>query len=362
MRPLISVIVPVYNGQEYLDNCIKSIEAQTYGNLEVIIVNDGSTDQTGAVCDRLQKIYNNVRVLTLHDEGVSAARNAGMEASEGELVTFVDADDRLQPEMLRVLYDCMVKSGSDVAGCRFFSWRSEKEWQQACEEIPVNSRTEMHVADTRQQADTDTADVQTVVRAETYTPDRYLEEAVLCGNSRCWSKLYRKEVVDRVRFREKLTIGEDMLFLVGMLPYTNKIAETDYQGYGYFQNPAGTINRAFTPRYMDQVTCWQLAREEVLRMNPGLDARVTALLITGIMLTAGKLAMLPVSDRCRNREYIRSCHESLKEAVKVPGAYGGLPAGYRVKAGMFLLWPGLYLWLYHLQKAARGAKEDGQIR
>lgn len=329
MEPLISVIVPVYNGQEYLENCIKSIEAQTYGNLEVIIVNDGSTDQTGAVCGRLQKAYNNVRVLTLHDEGVSAARNTGIEAAAGELVTFVDADDRLRPEMLQVLYDCMGKTGSDAVGCRFFLWRNEEEWQQACGGTRQDSRT------------------------ETYTPDRYLREAILCGNSRCWSKLYRKEILKKARFREKLTIGEDMLFLVKLLPMIRKIAETDYLGYGYFQNPVGTINRAFTPRYMDQVTCWQLAREEILRMDPGLDARVTALLITGIMLTAGKLAMLPAEERRKNRIYIQNCHEGLKEAMKVPGAYGGLSAGYRVKARLFLLCPEGYLWLYHLQKAGR---------
>ena len=349
VEPLISVIVPVYNGQEYLDNCIKGVEAQTYGNLEVIIVNDGSTDRTGEVCERLRKEYNNVRVLTLHDEGVSAARNAGIEAAKGEFVTFVDADDRLRPEMLQTLYDCMARTGSDVAGCQFFLWENETQWQQA-----AGSRTENDKGTGTAAVGAGTgADRQIPGKMEAYTPERYLREAVLCGNSRCWSKLYRKEILEKVRFQEQLTIGEDMLFLVKLLPMAGRIVETDYPGYGYFQNPAGAINRQFTPKYMDQIICWQLARQEILKMDQGLDAQVTALLITGIMLTAGKLAMLTAAGRRKNKEYIRSCHESLKEALRVSGAYGRLSAGYRAKAGLFLVCPGWYLWLYHMQKAVR---------
>jgi len=95
MQPLISVIVPVYNGQDYLGKCIESIEAQTYENLEVIIINDGSTDATGQVLTGLKAKYDNIHVITMEDEGVSAARNAGLDAAKGAFVTFVDADEAL---------------------------------------------------------------------------------------------------------------------------------------------------------------------------------------------------------------------------------------------------------------------------
>lgn len=326
-EPLISVIVPVYNGQDYLENCIRSIKGQTYGNHEVIIVNDGSTDETGAVCDKVKAAYDNVLVLTLDDEGVSVARNAGIDAAKGAFIMFVDADDRLCPETLRTLYDCLINTGSDVAGCSFFTWSSEEEWQRGA------------------------GDGMTIGEPVTYDAKQYLKEAVLCGNSRCWSKLYRREIFDKVRFPEKLSIGEDMLFLVRMLPYVGRIAETDYKGYGYFRNPSGAINREFTPGYMDQITCWQLAREEVVRIDRSLDARVTTLYMMGIMLTAGKLAMLPTAERREKKKYIRICHEKLKGAMQVSGAYGGLSAGYRIKAGLFLLCPNLYLSLYHLRKS-----------
>ena len=331
-EPLISVIVPVCNGQDYLENCIRAIENQTYGNLEVIIVNDGSTDATGAVCKKIQADYDNVRALTLGAEGVSAARNRGVEVSQGEFITFVDADDRIHADMLEILYKCMIDTGSDVAGCRFFIWSDEKEWKQGT--------ARGRVSDER-------AAGQTYV----YDTGRYLKEALLCGNSRCWSKLYRREIFDQVRFPENLSVGEDMLFLVRLLPYVNKIAETDYAGYGYYSNPTGAMNREFTPRYMDQITCWQLAREEVLRLDAGLDAQVTSLTMMGIMFTAGKIAVLPAGQRRLYREYVLVCHEKLKETMQVSGAVGRLSAGYRMKVRMFLLCPSLYLYLYHLLKS-----------
>ena len=336
-EPLISVIVPVYNGQDYLENCIRTIEDQTYGNLEIIIVNDGSTDGTAAVCDRLKADYGNVHVLTLGNGGVSAARNAGVDAAKGVYITFVDADDRLCPGTLETLYDCMVDAGSDVAGCGFFVWSSEEEWKQGTAGAGVSGGK---------------AGGQTDV----YDADKYLKEALLRGNSRCWSKLYRREIFDRVRFSEDLSIGEYMLFLVRMLPFVGKIAETDHKGYGYFKNPSGAMNREFIPRYMDQITCWELAREEVLRMDASLDAQVTSLYITGIMLTVGKLAMLSAAARRGQKKYIQICHEKLKEAMRVSGAYGRLSAGYRVKVRIFLLCPGLYLSLYHLQKKSEQAR------
>lgn len=328
-EPLISVIVPVYNGQDYLENCIRSIEGQTYENYEVIIVDDGSTDETDAVCDKLRAAYSNVRVLTLGNEGVSAARNAGIDAAKGDFITFVDADDRLCPETLRTLYDCLINTGSDAAGCSFFMWSSEEEWQRGAGHDAVFGEP------------------------VTYDAEQYLKESVLCGNSRCWSKLYRREIFDKVRFPEKLSIGEDMLFLVRMLPYVDRITETDYKGYGYFRNPLGATNCEFTPEYMDQITCWQLAREEVLRIDRSLDARVTALYIMGIMLTAGKIAILPAKERRKQQKYIRFCHDKLRETMRVSGAYGGLSAGYRLKAGLYLLCPSLYLYLYHFRKAIR---------
>ncbi len=328
-KPLISVIIPVRNGQDYLENCIRSIEAQTYDRIEILIIDNGSEDRTGEVCGEIAAAYGNVRLLALEKAGVSAARNAGIDAAAGELITFVDADDRLCPDMLRVLYDGITGTNSDVAGCSFFEWSSEAEWAARDRGAPTADNAGYTIYDAK----------------------NYLKDAVLCGNSRCWSKLYRREMLDRARFPEDLAIGEDMLFLVRLLAGADRIAETKWAGYGYFQNPAGAMFRKFTPDYMDQITCWQLAREEVLRMDRGLDAQVTALYMMGIMLTAGKIAVLPAAERREQSAYVEICHERLREAMRVPGARGRLSAGYRLKTALFSLCPGLYMVLYRAQKA-----------
>lgn len=333
-KSLISVIVPVYNGQDYLRACIESIERQTYSNLEIIIVNDGSSDGTGDLCRRLGEEYHNIEIIEMNDEGVSAARNAGLERMHGEFVTFVDADDRILPDMIEKLYDCIIETDSEIAGCGFFSWKEENEFADA----------EQSQAGMRQE----NQDME--LSARIYMVSEFIEDGILKGNSRCWSKLYRTLAVENTRFRPGLTIGEDMLFLVDMLSGINRIGEIPYKGYGYFQNPKGAMNRAFLPKYMDQITCWETAREKIAGINgeKGRD-QVTAILIMAILLTAGKIALLPAGERKKQVDFVRICHEKLEKELLVLGAYERLSGGYKMKAKIFAAMPWVYLWLYHLK-------------
>jgi glycosyltransferase involved in cell wall biosynthesis len=104
-KPTISIIVPVYNTEKYLRRCLDSIVAQTFKDYECIIVDDGSTDGSAAICDEYEKKDSRFKVLHKENEGVSAARNVGIEYAEGEFITFVDSDDYLSSVYLRDLYD-----------------------------------------------------------------------------------------------------------------------------------------------------------------------------------------------------------------------------------------------------------------
>lgn len=325
MQPLISVIVPVYNGQDYLANCIECILNQTYEQIEIIIINDGSTDGTGHECVRLKQKYPNIHVINMADEGVSAARNAGLDVAKGAFVTFVDADDRIRPKMLEVLYQGIMDTGADVCGCSFSIWKNEEQWQEA---------------------------LQTKYRVEkptVYQPTEYLEKEVLNGNSRCWSKLYRRAAIGKQRFKQGLSIGEDMLFVVELLPYIRSVAELSYPGYGYYVNPKGAMNRKFTPTYMDQITCWEEARAN-MPDKPAIQAKATTILLISIMLTVGKIAHLSASERKSYRNYIRICHTKVKREMKMESAFAGLTKGYQLKVRLFSLLPGLYVFLYHFNK------------
>lgn len=331
-KPKISVIVPVHNGQLYLEGCVESIENQTGQSFEVIVVNDGSTDDTAAVCERLAGRYENLHVITLSDQGVSAARNRGLEQAQGDYITFVDADDRLRPGTLAGLYRILSETDSDMAGCAFAVWSRQEEWKALAE------------ASEKQDDDWETAE---------YDGCSYLKDAVLRGNSRCWSKLYKRSLIGSTRFRQGLSIGEDMLFLVELLPRVKRAAETPYPGYGYFQNPHGAMQRPFTPAYMDQIYCWEMAKDLILRQDSTLAPQVNAHLMVALLLVVGKIACLPGKRRKEAAEYLRVCHKKLKRLAGERECYVWLPSGYGIKVRMFACLPGLYIRLYHILQCGK---------
>lgn len=335
MEELITVIIPVHNGEGYLEKCIESITMQNYKELEILIVDDGSTDGTAGLCERLREKDGRLQVITLPDLGVSAARNRGIEQAGGEYLMFVDADDRLRPGVIRGLREQMLATDSDMAGCGFAVWGTSEEWEE------LMAEGEMPRKLTGTQA------------AETYNRESYLKEGLLRGNTRCWSKLYRRSLIGSVRFREGLTVGEDMLFLVELLPRMRKVVETAYPGYGYYQNPGGVMQRPFTPAYMDQIYCWETAGELIVKQDASLEPQVHAQIMVAVMLTVGKLALLPGKERKKAKGYLRECRGKLKGLVKRKECYAHLPSGYGVKVRMFAVFPKLYVLLYRLQKEKR---------
>jgi len=120
-RKLLTFIVPAYNTGNLLEKCIQSILCQTYENFECIIVNDGSTDNTGEVCDKLGKSDARIRIISKENEGLSVARNIAVKEAKGYYLMFVDSDDALVPQNAMVMIDTLEKTGADAAMCKYFS-------------------------------------------------------------------------------------------------------------------------------------------------------------------------------------------------------------------------------------------------
>ena len=116
-RPLITVIVPVYNVEKYLKKCLDSIVSQTYNNLQIILVNDGSTDNSAAVCARYLKKDSRIELIEQENAGLSAARNVGIERAKGEYLAFIDSDDVVDSDYIEYLYNLIVESGADMSIC-----------------------------------------------------------------------------------------------------------------------------------------------------------------------------------------------------------------------------------------------------
>ena len=117
INPFVSIIVPVYNVESYLRRCLNSILLQSYSNIEVIVVDDGSTDLSGTICDEYQKQDSRVKVIHKTNQGLGAARNTGLKIAKGEYISFVDSDDYIDLNMIEVLLEACLKTESEIAIC-----------------------------------------------------------------------------------------------------------------------------------------------------------------------------------------------------------------------------------------------------
>ena len=180
----VSVIVPVYNGERYLDKCIESILGQTHADLELILIDDGSSDGSGAICDLWAERDARVKVIHQENQGVSAARNAGLDIATGEYIGFVDADDEIAPET----YETALKQIGDHG---IVMWDAVTVWG--------DGRTE---PDTIPLLETD----RTIVK-EDWTPELLGQMA---GST--WRCLYRAECISNIRFPQGIKFSEDRLF------------------------------------------------------------------------------------------------------------------------------------------------------
>lgn len=339
---MVSIIVPLYNGEKYVKRCLESLLEQTYGNKEILIINDGSTDNSAKLCDEVAKIHGCVNVIHTVNAGVSAARNLGIAKAAGEYLMFVDIDDGLERNTVKILVDTLEESGSDVAGCNYRNFSGE--------ELPGKSRVIQEAGETQINA-VEWEKEDAVLEWEKLSGKEYIHSGILNSDTRCWSKLYKKDKIGLTRFDTNLTIGEDMLFLLELALEGVSFVRIPYQGYDYFMNPAGAMNHLFKGSYMDQITCWKRAGKMITEALPEEENKVTAILMVSIMLVAGKLALLSNDKRKEYRSYVEECKKELRECFKVKGAFGQLSLGYQIKTVLFAVWVEGYLKLYHLNKS-----------
>lgn len=212
-QPLISIIVPVYNAEPYLDNCLDSIAAQTWENLEVWLVDDGSTDASPALCDARAAADSRFHVLHQANAGVSAARNAALERATGQYLQFVDGDDYLPSTATERLVRTAGATGADLVIGRF--WR---------------------VAGTRKA-------LQGHIRREGVFTRREFAEEMLKAPANfyygvLWNKLYRRDLIRMAQIRfENVVFAEDQLFNTRYLQAAQRFTAIDEAVYCYIQNP-----------------------------------------------------------------------------------------------------------------------------
>ncbi len=222
---LISVIVPVYNVEAYLDKCISSIVNQTYRNLEIILVDDGSPDNCPAMCDAWKEKDSRIVVLHKENGGLSDARNAGMGAAHGEFISFIDGDDWIEPRFFEILQHELEAQNADVAAVQYrLCWEGDAcERQSAYEHVTVYDR-------------------QTAMRL---LIQNQIKQVV-------WNKLYRSAQIRDIPF-EKGKVHEDEFWTYQVIGRIERFAAIDYIGYDYFQRAGSIMGAGYSPKRLDAV-------------------------------------------------------------------------------------------------------------
>ncbi len=227
-KPLVSVIVPAYNVERWIERCVESVLAQTLADLEVIVVDDGSPDNAGALADAIAERDPRVRVIHQKNGGLSAARNVGIESARGSLLYFLDSDDYIDPDCLEVLRGAMVGTGAAMAvGGLVEVDEAGKELQRVL--------VEPKVVDERGYWDSFEADHQ---------GEEYVEYIV------SWNKLYDRSIFDHERF-DVGKLHEDELIIHRLVARAGKVAFANTSGYRYVQTTGSIMHTPKPGPFLD---------------------------------------------------------------------------------------------------------------
>ena len=281
---LISVIIPVYNVEDYLHYAIESLGKQTYKNFEIILVNDGSTDDSGKLCDDYSEKHSNVRVFHKENGGLSDARNFGVQKAKGEFITFLDPDDYLEAYSLELLVSIQEKNNCDIVSTRV----------KATELYNVYSNHSLTEED-----------IKNVIVMDR---DVFLEEAFydkVATVSAC-GKLYRKSILE-IPF-PKGRIYEDLYIISEHVEKANKIVHTPIQIYNYYKRQGSIVNSKFTSKQYDFFDAIAYNRQVIREKFNNVDKLVTAINakeVIGSFKIIGSAYKTSISDVYNIRKIIK---------------------------------------------------------
>ena len=220
----ISVVVPVYNAEEYLERMLESLINQTYKCLEIILIDDGSIDNSGKICDKYKSKDKRIVVVHKKNEGVSIARNTGLKLVTGDFIGFVDSDDVISLDMYERLYNNIINTNSDISVCGFKMFNGEITFEYN-EKIKI------------------------------FNKEDAIKDIISDGliTNFLWNKLFRKDVFNNINFPEK-KIYEDLYVMPKIIEKTDKICFDSSKLYGYFKRDdsyVNTYNEKKNKNYLD---------------------------------------------------------------------------------------------------------------
>ncbi len=234
-KKIVSVIIPVYNVEPFLEECLKSVCSQTYTALDIICVNDGSTDNSLNILNTYEQIDSRIRVITKDNGGLSSARNYGLRVCKGDYIIFVDSDDMLVNNAIEIMIETIESTKSDILvfGAELFPKENIKNNDLISLLSPANNSYQGNEITERMMFDVD------------------------CCNIYVWNKMYRRDVISGVFFDENILFGEDRCFLFDVFPNSNIVTIIENKLYRYRQNVTTSLTESFKDKQLER-TKWKI--------------------------------------------------------------------------------------------------------
>ena len=238
---MVSVIIPVYNVEKYINKCVDSVINQTYKDLEIILVDDGSTDKSGIICDEYEKKDSRIKVIHRMNGGLSAARNSGIDAATGEYYLFIDSDDYVSENMIDIMYSALKDNDAEISVCGFrkvYDNGDEEKSDDKQEEYAVNSSKRIYKVFSGRES-----------CMQMYNPCRAVETVV------AWNKLYKSSLfgtgTDRIRYPEG-KIHEDEFTTYKLLYRASQVVYVWNTLYYYVQRSGSITNdvKTYSPSHI----------------------------------------------------------------------------------------------------------------
>lgn len=288
--PAISVIVPVYRVEKYIHKCVDSILSQTFSDFEVILVDDGSPDACGDICEAYADQDSRVRVIHKQNGGLSDARNAGIPYAVGEYVIFIDSDDYVEHDMFEYMYQNVRRANADMATCGIYEVYNNRIEQQEEERDFVCSGEEAF---------------RCILRGHTIRGE-------------IWNKLIRRSCMVGLEF-PKGRLYEDIYYTVDLMQRIDTVAVGTKPKYYYLHRTDSITGRAYRPQLFDIIDGYTKNYEVVKRIFPSLEQEAQCLWIWSRFIVLDKMLMEENYRSIENyRELIRFIRKHIKEIIKNP--------------------------------------------
>lgn len=284
---LISVIIPIYNAEKYLDDCIKSVVNQSYENLDIILVNDGSTDKSKEICEKWIEKDSRIRLINQSNMGAAMAKNSGLNNIKGNLFMILDSDDLLHKNNIEILYGCMQKEKSDIIEARHTTVSEEFK--------------NIHIRQNNKK--------------ENFNTENALKELIISRkfHQTPWNKLYKTELLKDIRFPKDKYI-DDEYWTYKLFANAKKITWTNEVLYYYRQHEESTMGRMYSIKRLDVIDALYDRYKFMKKNFPNLSDLSCKVFLKNCIYNFQKLCMFNELDN--NQKFREDLLKKIRQTIK----------------------------------------------